>query len=420
MKIVDRLKHAWNSFAADEARRPTPYGLGPSSSTRPDRPYFRINSEKTILESIYTRIAVDAAGVRLEHCLLNEQGQFVKTYRSGLNNCLTIEANIDQAGRHFRQDVISTLCHEGTAAIIPVETTLDPFVTGSWDVLSMRVGTIVDWYAEHVLVSVYNQRRARQQQILLPKSMVAIVENPFYGVMNQPNSTLQRLVHKLSLLDHVDQVASSGKLDIIIQLPYTIRTEARKAQAETRRKEIEAQLKDSTYGIAYADGTEHITQLNRSVENNLLTQVQYLKEELFAELGLTPEIMNGSADGVAMANYYNRTIEPIMDAVSEAIARTFLTKTARAQGQTITYFIPPFKLLPISEFASVVDVLSRNQIVTPNEVRPILGLRPSPEPQANQLLNSNMPIDKQVSTVTETSGPTGPEQVPPTRERTPL
>jgi len=337
------------------------------------------------------------AAVKIEHVRTDDTGQYTETIFSGLNNCLNIEANIDQAGRHFRQDIGLTLFGAGVIAIVPVDTTLDPTASGSWDIKTMRVGTVLDWYPQHVKVRLYNEQTGMYEDIVLPKSTVAIVENPFYGVMNEPNSTLQRLIHKLSLLDNVDEIASQGKLDIIIQLPYVVKSDTRKAQAEQRAKDIQSQLKDSTYGIAYTDGTEKITQLNRSVENNLLDQVKYLKEELYNELGLTTNIMNGTADDTEMLNYTNRFIEPVMDAITEEMARKFLTKTARTQGQTIMYFQTPFKLLPISELANIADVLSRNQIVTPNEFRPVLGLKPSNQPQANQLVNSNMPLDQQIT-----------------------
>lgn len=383
--------------------------IGPSSSYRPDRPKFRLNSERTIISSIYTRLAIDVAAVKIEHVRVDvDTEQYVETMKSGLNECLKVQANIDQAGRHFRQDMALSLFQEGVIAIIPVDTTLDPMLSGGWDVKSLRVGTILMWYPDRVKVRAYNEKSGQHEDITLPKSMVAIVENPFYAVMNEPNSTLQRLVHKLSLLDNVDEISSSGKLDIIIQLPYVVKSETRKNQAKRRTEDIKEQLQGSTYGIAYTDGTEKITQLNRSIENNLLEQVKYLKDELYNELGLTPAIMNGTADDVAMLNYVNRTIEPVMDAITEAMARTFLTKTARSQGQTIMYFENPFRLLPIGQLADVVDSLSRNQVITPNEVRPSLGLRPSKEPQANQLVNSNMPLDKQI-----TSGSTAEEEVDP-------
>jgi Phage portal protein len=398
VSIGSRLKHAWNTFFVDERNvNVTPYTIGPSSSTRPDRPRFRIFSERTIIASIYTRLSIDVAGIRIEHVRVNDDGQYVETIKSGLNNCLTVEANIDQAARHFRQDVPLTMFQEGCIAIVPVDTTLDPRSSGNWDVKNMRVGTILQWYPKNVRIRAYNENTGQYEDVTLPKEMVAIVENPFYAVMNEPNSTLQRLVHKLALLDNVDEISSSGKLDIIIQLPYVVKSDARRNQAEKRRTELQEQLQGSTYGIAYTDGTEKITQLNRAVENNLLEQIKYLKEELYNELGLTPEIMNGTADDVAMLNYMNRTIEPVMDAITEAMARTFLTKTARTQGQTIMYFQTPFKLIPISKFGELTDVLSRNQIVTPNEIRPVLGLKPSKQPQADQLVNSNMPINKQIT-----------------------
>lgn len=398
MSIGERLSHAFNSFLSPTQVAAQPvYFPGPATASRPDRPRFRVFSERTIIASIYTRLSIDVAGVRIEHCRTDDNGQYVETIKSGLNDCLNVEANIDQAARHFRQDIPLTLFSEGVAAIVPIDTTLDPRSSGNWDVKSLRVGTVLQWRPQEVQVRAYNDKIGKYEDIWLPKTMVAIVENPFYAVMNEPNSTLQRLVHKLSLLDNVDEISNSGKLDIIIQLPYVVKSESRKTQAENRRKELQEQLQDSTYGIAYTDGTEKITQLNRSVENNLLEQVKYLREELYNELGLTPEVMNGTADDVAMLNYFNRTIEPIMDAITESIARTFLTKTARTQRQTIMYFQTPFKLIPITQLGKLTDVLSRNQIITPNEIRPALGLKPSDQPQANQLINSNMPLDKQVT-----------------------
>lgn len=414
MSLSTRLAHAWNTFVSEETTtKPPIYQLGmpTTSSSRPDRPRLRIHSERTIISSIYTRLAIDVAGIRMEHCRLDENGQYVETIQSGLNDCLNVEANIDQGGRHFRQDMAMTLFTEGVIAIVPVDTTVDPLNSGSWDVKTMRVGTIQDWGPKMVRVRAYNENTGRQEDLTLPKSIVAIVENPFYSVMNEPNSTLQRLVHKLSMMDNIDEISSSGKLDLIIQLPYVTKTDTRKNQAELRRKELQDQLQGNTYGIAYAESSEKIIQLNRSVENNLLEQVKYLKDELFNELGLTAAIMNGTADDVAMLNYTNRTLEPVMDAITEAIARTFLTKTARTQGQSIMYFQTPFKLIPISQLGKLTDVLSRNQIITPNEIRPALGLKPSKEPQANKLVNSNMPIDKQI---TDGSAPPGPNAIDPT------
>lgn len=399
MGIATQLKHAWSAFNEKTSTNRNLLGssFGTVSSARPDRPKARVNSERTIISSIYTRMSIDVAAIRIEHCRVDENKMYVGTINSSLNECLNVEANLDQGGRHFRQDIALTLFNSGVAAIVPVDTTLDPVASGSWDVKTMRVGEIVSWEPEWVWVRLYNQKTGLHEDLHLPKSMVAIVENPFYAVMNEPNSTLQRLIHKLSLLDNVDEISSQGKLDVIIQLPYVVKSDARQKQAEKRRKELQDQLQESTYGIAYTDGTEKITQLNRSVENTLLEQVKYLKEELFSELGLTPEVVNGTADDTVMLNYINRTIEPIMDAITEAMTRKFLTKTARTQGQILMYFDAPFRLLPIGKLAEVVDVLSRNQIITPNEIRPVLGLKPSSAPQANALVNSNMPLDQQIT-----------------------
>jgi len=401
--VTGRLKHAFNSFFTEEASGPVQYSIGPSSSSRPDRPRIRPGSERTIVNSIYTRIAVDVSEIKIEHVRLDKDTkQYVETIDSYLNQCLNVEANLDQGARHARTDMALTLLQEGTIGIVPVDTTKDPRLGGDWDVKSLRVGSIMQWHPQHVRLRVYNENTGQNEDITLPKRQVAIVENPFYSVMNEPNSTLQRLIRKLNLLDNVDEISSSGKLDIIIQLPYVVKSETREKQAEKRRKDLQDQLSGSTYGIAYTDGSEKITQLNRSVENNLLEQIKYLKEELYTELGITPAIMNGTADEQAMLSYINRIIEPILDAITEAIARSFLTKTARTQGQSIMYFQAPFKLLPIGQLADVVDVLSRNQIVTPNEIRPTLGLKPSKQPQADQLVNSNMPLKDQVTGTTET------------------
>lgn len=413
MGVGSRLQHAWNSFFTTETtRQEVSYPIGQVSYDRPDRPKFRLNSERTIIASIYTRLAIDIAGVKIEHCRVDDDGMYLSRINSGLNNCLNVEANIDQAARHFRTDIPLTLFQEGVIAIVPVDTSMDPTLGSGWDILTMRVGRILQWWPEKVLVRLYNEKKGIHEDLILPKKFCAIVENPFYSVMNEPNSTLQRLVHKLSLLDNVDEISSSGKLDIIIQLPYVVKSEARKNQAKKRREELQEQLQESTYGIAYTDGSEKITQLNRSVENNLLEQVKYLKQELYNELGLTEEIMNGTADDNVMLNYRNRTIEPVMDAITEAMARSFLTKTARTQGQTITYFESPFKMLSIGKLAEIADVLSRNQIITPNEIRPALGLKPSKEPQANQLINSNMPLDKQVTAGGDSPQP--PADIPST------
>lgn len=401
MAFGDRIKHAWDAFTttAATATNPLATSFGATvSTTRPDRPRFRITNERTIISAIYTRMAIDVSSIKIEHCKADvDTGMYIETIPSGLNDCLNIEANLDQSARHFRQDIAMTLFAEGVAAIVPVDTTYNPILTGSWDVKTFRVGRVIDWYPQEVLVRLYNEKTGRYEDLRLPKRIVAIVENPFYSVMNEPNSTLQRLIHKLSLLDNVDEISSQGKLDIIIQLPYVVKSESRKQQAKRRVDDITDQLQNSTYGIAYTDGTEKITQLNRAVENTLLEQVQYLKQELYKELGLTENIMNGTASDAEVLNYVNRTIEPIMDAIVENMTRKFLTKTARTQGQTLMYFDTPLKLIPMSELAKIIDALSRNQIATPNEIRPAIGLKPSKAPQANLLVNSNMPLDKQVS-----------------------
>ena len=410
-KFGSRLRHAFNAFVGDAEDRMAPMNLGQSASSysRPDRPRARVNSERTIISSIYTRIAIDVSGIRMEHVRNNANGQYQETIMSGLNDCLNVGANIDQAGRHFRFDMALSLLQLGRIAVLPIDTTLDPRNSGNWDIRSMRVGEVLEWYPRDVKVRAYDERTGQWQDIIVSKSVAAIVENPFCSVMNEPNSTLQRLIHKLSLMDKIDEISSQGKLDIIIQLPYVVKTEARKKEANDRRTQIEEQLRGSTYGIAYTDGTEKITQLNRAIENNLLDQIKYLTDKLYTELGLTPEIMDGTADDVAMTNYMNRTIEPLMDALVESMLRTFITKTARTQGQSLMYFQTPFKLIPMGELANLVDVLSRNQIVTPNEIRPALGLKPSTQPQADQLVNSNMPIGDQITgpgaTVADPSSP---------------
>lgn len=391
---IARLKHAWNAFVDERIEdRMKTYGgdYGTSYSTSPTRPRLHLANERSIISSIYTRLSIDVAAIGLKHVRLDDKGRYLEDMQTGLNDCLTVEANIDQAARAFRQDIALTLFDKGVAAIVPVDTTLDPNTTGGFDIKTLRVGDVVAWYPRHVRVSLYNEARGVRQDVTLDKRFVAIVENPLFSVMNEPNSTLQRLMRKLNLLDAVDEAASSGKLDLIIQLPYVIKSDARRQQAEQRRKDIEFQLKGSTYGIAYTDGTEKITQLNRPAENNLLNQVQYLTEMLYSQLGLTPEIMNGTADEAAMLNYMNRTLEPIVDAIVEAMRRTFLTKTARSQNQSIEYFRDPFKLVPIKDFAEVADKLARNEIATSNELRQAIGLPPSKDPKADKLVNSNMP-----------------------------
>lgn len=390
--FVDRIKHAWNAFSnEDDERRIYSYGdYGASSGLRPDRARFRISNERSIITSIYTRLSIDVASVGIRHVRLDDQNRYKEDIKSSLNECLTLEANLDQASRAFRQDIAMTLFDKGVAAIVPVDTTLNP-MTSSFDIRTMRVGEIVGWYPKHVRLSVYNENRGRREEITLEKKFVAIVENPLYAVMNEPNSTLQRLIRKLNLLDAVDEQTSSGKLDLIIQLPYVIKTEARRSQAEQRRKDIEFQLKGSQYGIAYTDGTEKITQLNRPAENNLLKQVEYLTNMLYGQLGITEEVMNGTADEKAMLNYYNRTIEPVVSAITEAMRRSFLTKTARSQGQSVVFFRDPFKLVPINDIAEIADKFTRNEILSSNEIRSIVGIPPSSDPKADELRNSNMP-----------------------------
>lgn len=390
------LRHAWNVFSnqnvtgTDRTQASTQY-YGPAYSSRPDRVRFRIPNERSIISSIYTRLGIDVASVEMRHVRTNDDGQYLEDMDSGLNNCLTVEANIDQAATAFRQDIAMTLMDEGVVAVVPVDTTLNPNSTGGYDITTMRVGRIVQWYPYHVRVSLYNEKLSQRQEITVPKSTCAIIENPLYSVMNEPNSTLQRLLHKLNLLDAIDEQSASGKLDLIIQLPYVIKSEARRQQAEQRRKDIEFQLKGSQYGIAYTDGTERITQLNRPAENNLMAQIEFLTTMLYSQLGLTDAVMNGTADPPVMLNYWNRTIEPILTAMSEAMTRSFLTKTARTQLQTIMFFQDMFKLIPIDELAEIADKFSRNEIVTANEFRAFIHMKPSKDPKANQLQNSNMP-----------------------------
>lgn len=385
------LKHAWNAFLnqpAPDVFRGSDYGV--SYSGRPDR-VRSVYNERSLISSIYTRLGIDVASTDIRHVKLDDNGRFLEEIDSGLNNCLTLEANVDQAASHFRQDIATTLFDEGVAAVVPVDTSLNPHESTGYDIKTMRVGKIVDWMPQHVRVSLYNEKTGRREELVLPKKMVAIIENPLYSVMNEPNSTLQRLIRKLNILDAIDEQSGSGKLDIIIQLPYVIKSEARKQQAEQRRQDIEFQLKGSKYGIAYTDGTEKITQLNRAAENNLLTQVQYLTEQLFAQLGLTKGVIEGGADEAAMINYHTRTVEPIVRAITEEMRRKFLTKTARSQKQWILYYRDPFKLVPVKELAEIADKFTRNEILSSNEVRGIIGFKPSKEAKADQLINSNMP-----------------------------
>ena len=384
-----RLKHAWNAFLGRD--RPQDWqNMGAGYSRRPDRNRLGYGHEKSIINAIYTRIAIDVASIQIRHVRLDEQGRYKDDIRSPLNECLRLSANKDQTARAFFQDVVMSMFEEGSVAIVPVDTSVDPRSSNAFEVESLRCGKVTEWFPDYVTVLLYNDRTAEKESITLPKKMVAIVENPFYSVMNEPNSTLQRLSHKLALLDSVDEQSSSGKLDLIIQLPYVIKTEARRQEAEKRRQEIENQLAGTKYGIAYTDGTEHITQLNRSLENNLLKQIEYLTETLYSQLGLTPEVFNGTADEKTMLNYTNRTIEPILAAIVDEMIRKFLSKTARTQGQWILYFNDPFKLMPVSNIADIADKFTRNEIMSSNEVRGKVGLKPSDDPKADQLINSNL------------------------------
>lgn len=388
--IGSRLKHAWNAFVNNRDPTVTYRDIGAGYAYRPDRPRLTRGNERSIVTSVYNRIALDTAAITLQHCKLDENGRLVSTMDSKLNECLTLEANLDQTGRAFIQDAVMSMLDEGCVAIVPVETTLDPEVTTSYDILSMRTAKILEWYPMHVRVRLYNDRTGRKEEITLPKKSVAIVENPLFAVINEPNSTMQRLIRKLSLLDVTDEQTASGKLDLIIQLPYIIKSEARRQQAEQRRKDIEMQLAGSKYGIAYTDGTEKITQLNRSLENNLMKQVEYLTNLLFSQLGITQTILDGTADEKTMLNYYTRTIEPIIAAIADEMKRKFLSKTARSQHQSIMFFRDPFKLVPVNDIAEIADKFTRNEIMTSNELRQIVGMKPSNDPKADQLINSNL------------------------------
>lgn len=393
MAVFGTLKHAWNAFLNQPpANRITgsTFREGVTYSGRPDR-VRNLSNERSLISSIYTRLAIDVASVDIRHVKLDDNGRFLEEVDSGLNYCLTIEANLDQAASAFKQDIVATLFNDGVAAIVPVDTTLDPSKSGGFDIKTLRVGTILQWRPRHIRVSLYNEDTGRREELTLEKKFVAIVENPLYNVMNEPNSTLQRLIRKINILDAIDEQSGSGKLDIIIQLPYVVKSEARKQQAEQRRQDIEFQLKGSKYGIAYTDGTEKITQLNRPAENNLLEQVKYLTEMLYSQLGLTKKLVDGEADEAALLNYHNRTIEPLVRAIVEAMRRTFLTKTARTQKQSIHYFRDPFKLVPVAEMAEIADKFTRNEILSSNEIRGIIGFKPSKEPKADKLVNSNMP-----------------------------
>lgn len=388
MSFGSRLKHAWNAFTGNVQMNYR--DLGMSYSYRADRPRMSRGNERSIVTSVYNRIALDVAALNVQHVRLDENGRFLSVIDDGLNNCLTLEANVDQTARSFVQDVVISMFDEGSVAIVPVDTTTDPNVSGSYDIQSLRVGQILDWYPQYIRARVYNEQTGRKEDIVVPKSAVAIIENPLYAVINEPNSTMQRLIRKLNLLDVIDEQSGSGKLDLIIQLPYVIKTEARRQQAENRRKDIENQLSGSKYGIAYTDGTEHITQLNRSVNNNLMSQIEYLTSMLYSQLGITQSILDGTADEKTMLNYNNRTIEPIISAIVDEMKRKFLTKTARSQRQSISFFRDPFKLVPVNDIAEIADKFTRNEIMTSNEIRQVVGMKPSDDPRADELRNKNL------------------------------
>ena len=394
MDLITRIQRGWNAF---RNRDPTTdyRDYGESYYYRPDRPMFTRGNERSIATSVYNRIALDASSIIIQHVRLDENSRFSSVINSGLNNCLNLDANLDQTGRAFLQDVVMSMLDEGCVALVPVITDVNPDDTSSYEILSMRTGRIIEWRPAHVKLRAYNELTGRKEDLILPKSTVAIVENPLYAVINEPNSTMQRLIRKLSLLDVTDEQTASGKLDLIIQLPYVIKTPARQQQAEDRRKAIEMQLASSKYGIAYTDGTERITQLNRPAENNLMKQIEYLTNLLYSQLGITQTIMDGTADDKTMLNYYSRTIEPIVSAIVDELKRKFLTKTARSQGQSIMFFRDPFKLVPVNDLAELADKFTRNEIMTSNEIRQIVGMKPSDDPKADELKNSNISESKQ-------------------------
>lgn len=396
MALLDRVKNGWNAFQSYETNRKSDLDFSKTTfsttyDSRPDRPQVRTIRDKSIITSIYNRLSVDTANVPIKHVILDKKGRYTKDADSGLNDCLTVEANIDQAATYFRQDLVWQILNEGVVAVVPVDTKFDPSRSDSIQIETMRVGKIVEWYTDRVKVHLYNERKGKFQDVVVSKKYTAIIENPFYSVMNAPNSTLQRLLRKISLLDGVDEQLSAGKLDLIIQLPYVVKSDSRKEQAKARAKDIETQLRSSKYGIAYTDGTEKITQLNRPVENNLLKQVEYLTGELYTQLGITKEVMSGSANEEQMTQYYNRTIEPILTAIAEEFKRTFLSKTARTQGHSVEFYRDPFKLVAVGSIADLADKFTRNEILSSNEVRGIVGFHPVDTPEADELRNKNMP-----------------------------
>lgn len=402
MGLIDRFKRAVNVFAREPTRRDY-YDTGPGYSYRPDRVRFSRGNERSIVTSVYNRIALDASAINIRHVILDDEGRYKQNAEDGLHNCLTLEANKDQTGRAFIQDVVMSMMDEGCVAIIPIDTTDDPVDTDSYGILTMRTGKILEWYPNHVLVRAYNDRTGRQEDIKLLKSTIAIIENPFFAVMNEPSSTMQRLIYKLNLLDSIDEQSGSGKLDLIVQLPYTVKSELKRNQANQRKKDLEMQLSGSKYGIAYIDAAEKVTQLNRSVDNNLMTQIEYLTNLLFSQLGITQSILDGTADEKTMLNYYNRTIEPIVSAIVDEMKRKFLTKTARSRNHSIQFFRDPFKLVPVNDIAEIADKFTRNEIMTKNEMRQIIGMKPSDDPKADELRNANLsePKTEQVQRLPE-------------------
>ncbi len=390
LALGSRLKHGWNAFKNN--RDPTNYyaGVGVPSSYRPDRPRLTRGNERSIITAIYNRLSLDIASMTIQHVQLDDNGRFTEAKKSPLNNCLTLEANIDQTSRAFIQDIALSMMDEGCVAIVPIDTSIDPKVSGSYEIETMRTGKIVDWYPRDVRVRVYNDNTGLKEDLLLPKKVVGIIENPFYVVMNESSSTMQRLIRKLTLLDAIDEQSGSGKLDLIIQLPYVVKSQARREQARARRDEIEQQLSGTKYGIAYTDGTERITQLNRPIENNLMKQIEYLTSMLYSQLGITQSVLDGTADEKTMLNYLNRTVEPFVSAIVNEMKRKFLTKTARSQGQTIMFYNDPFKLVPVADIAEIADKFTRNEIMTSNEIRQVIGMKPADDPKADELRNSNI------------------------------
>lgn len=407
LMIGSRIKHAWNAFLNN--RDPTYETYSNGSYYRPDRVRLSRGNERSIITSIYNRISLDVANISFKHCKLDENGRYVADMSSRLNNCLTLEANIDQTGRAFIQDIVMSMLDEGCVSVVPVDTIGNPNDSESYQITTLRTGRIVSWYPRKIEAEVYNDRKGIKENIVIDKSMTAIVENPFYAIMNEPNSTLQRLIRKLALLDCIDEQSGSGKLDLIIQLPYIVKSPSRKAQAEQRRKDIETQLSGSKYGIAYTDGTEKITQLNRPVENNLMKQIEYLTNMLYSQLGITQSVLDGTADEQTMLNYYSRTVEPIASAIADEMKRKFISRTARTQGQSIMFFRDPFKLVPVNNLAEIADKFTRNEILTSNEIRQIVGIKPSDDPKADELRNSN--INQNNETVKNQEEIVDPEQV---------